>query len=51
MLLLLGQDEFGSPVGKANDGGTLQDWGRGQRDSRERGLAGTLQPGYTRNQL
>lgn len=27
MLLLLGQDEFRSPVRKADDGGTLQDWG------------------------
>jgi len=25
LLLLLGQDEFRSPVGKADDGGTLQD--------------------------
>lgn len=40
MLLLLRQDELRSPVGKADDGGTLQDWGT------ERGLAGTLQPLY-----
>lgn len=26
MLLLLGQDEFGSPVRKADDSGTLQDY-------------------------
>lgn len=34
MLLLLGQDEFGSPVGEADGCGTLQDWGKGK------GLAG-----------
>lgn len=47
MLLLLGQDEFGSPVREANDCGTLQDWG----DKGKRGLAGTPQPGCLRNQL
>jgi hypothetical protein len=35
MLLLLGQDEFRSPVRKADDSGTLQDWGTEGQHRRE----------------